>query len=70
LHFAVGAATDETIGYVPPCPQVGEHRYFFHLYALSADLDLAPGSTKDELLTVMDDLVIEWATFIGRYVRK
>ena len=35
--------------YGGPKPPSGEHRYFFHLYALDKKLDLPRGSTRDQV---------------------
>ena len=53
--------------YKGPCPPSGVHRYFFTLYALNKELDLKPGATKDELLKVMRNNIIEKTELIGKY---
>ena len=55
-------------GPMPP-PGHGTHFYFFHLYALDAELDLAPGLTNLELLERIDDHIIEQARIVGTYER-
>lgn len=53
--------------YGGPCPPIGEHRYFFRLYALDRMLDLSGTPTKAELLLAMKGHVIESAELIGLY---
>lgn len=53
-----------------PCPPDREHRYYFKLYALDAQLQLPAGSTKTALETAMQDHVIGEATLMGRYDRQ
>jgi hypothetical protein len=57
------------IGYGGPCPPSGTHRYFFKLYALDAELGLAPGATKEELLQAIAGHVLAEAQVMGRYRR-
>jgi Raf kinase inhibitor-like YbhB/YbcL family protein len=54
-------------GYQPPCPPPGAmpHHYVFELYALDTKLDLAPGSSRADLLKVMDGHVIGKASIVG-----
>lgn len=56
-------------GYGGPCPPDREHRYFFKLYALDAQLDLPEGSTKQEIEKAMQGHIIEKAELIGKYER-
>jgi hypothetical protein len=59
------------IAYGGPCPPTGEHRYFFHLYALDDDLStLRPGASRNELESAMRGHVLEEAVLMGRYRRK
>ncbi len=58
-----------TLEWHGPCPPDGEHRYFFKLYALDTRLDLPQGSSKRELLEVMEGHIIEKAQVVGRYGR-
>jgi phosphatidylethanolamine-binding protein (PEBP) family uncharacterized protein len=59
-------------GYLPPRPfaNSGLHHYRFTLYALDADLPLAEGMTREELLAAMKGHVIAQATLVGLLERK
>lgn len=52
-----------------PCPPDREHRYYFRLYALDRMLDLAPGSTKEDLEKAMQGHLVAQAQLMGRYDR-
>jgi len=54
-------------GYGAPCPPQGKHRYFFHIYALDAELNLPPGSTKKELQSAMQGHILATADLMGQY---
>ncbi len=56
--------------YGGPCPPGGTHRYFFKLYALDAELDLAAGATKEELLPAMEGHILASTETIGTYSRQ
>ncbi len=59
------------IGYNGPCPPPGKaHRYFFKLYALGAELGLAPGATKAEVERAMSGHILGQAEWMGRYQRQ
>ncbi|MGH9863161.1 MAG: YbhB/YbcL family Raf kinase inhibitor-like protein [Candidatus Acidiferrales bacterium] len=58
------------IGYGGPCPPPGPpHRYFFKLYALSAELGLKPGATKADVEKAMKGKILAQAELMGRYKR-
>ena len=57
-------------GYGGPCPPGGTHRYFFKLYAMDAELDLAAGASKEELLRAMETHVLASTETMGVYSRQ
>ena len=57
-------------GYHGPCPPSGAHRYFFHVYALNANLDLAPGSDKKQLQEAMLPHILAQGSLMGKYQRS
>ena len=65
-----GKGTGGNTGYYGPCPPDREHRYYFRLYALDAELDLPKGSDKNSVENALADHVIEKAVLMGRYERK
>lgn len=58
------------IGYGGPCPPSGTHRYFFKIYALNTELDLAAGATKSDLLNAMEGHILGQGQLIGKYKRQ
>ena len=57
-------------GYGGPCPPSGSHRYFFKVFALDVELDLAEGSTKSEIEQAMEGHIVAKGELIGLYARK
>jgi Raf kinase inhibitor-like YbhB/YbcL family protein len=57
------------LGYGGPCPPGGTHRYFFKLYALDTELDLASGISKAQLLKAMEGHILAEAQLMGKYKR-
>ncbi len=62
-----GLNTKGQLGWMPPCPPSGQHRYFFHVYALDASLNLSPGSGREELEKALQGHIIARGTLMGRY---
>jgi Raf kinase inhibitor-like YbhB/YbcL family protein len=56
-------------GYGGPCPPGDTHRYYFKLYALDIELDLADTATKADLLSAMADHILAETQLLGRYSR-
>ena len=54
-------------GWVPPCPPLGTHRYYFKLYALDTELVIPASFGKADLLQAMTGHVLEQATLLGLY---
>lgn len=54
-------------GYGGPCPPVGNHRYFFKLYALDTVLPDLHHPTKSQLETAMAGHVVASAELLGTY---
>lgn len=57
-------------GFHPPCPPTGTHRYYFHVYALNAMLDLHQGAKKQDLQTAMKGHIMAQGTLMGTYKRS
>lgn len=53
--------------YGGPCPPIGEHRYFFKLYALSERLPDLRHPTKSQLEHAMRGKILARAELLGRY---
>ena len=55
------------IGYGGPAPPDKEHTYIFKLYALDQKLDVAKGSTKQQIESSMKNYIIEEAKLTGKF---
>ena len=56
-------------GYGGPCPPSGTHRYFFKIFALDRQLDLAGGSKRAQLDAQMRGHIMAQGELMGRYSR-
>ena len=56
--------------YGGPCPPSGTHRYFFKLYALDTNLDLAAGADKAQVMKAMEGHVLADTQLIGLYKKS
>ncbi len=64
-----GTGTGGNTKYFGPCPPDREHRYFFKLYALDAELALPEKSTKAQVEKAMAGHILEKTELMGRYER-
>ena len=64
----LGTAGNRT--YYGPCPPDREHRYFFKLFALDCELELAAGASKDQVEEAMAGHILAQAELMGRYDRR
>lgn len=55
--------------YAGPKPPSGEHRYFFHAYALDDRLTLPVGVGRPEVERAMHGHILAEAEFMGRYAK-
>jgi Raf kinase inhibitor-like YbhB/YbcL family protein len=53
--------------YGGPCPPSGTHRYFFKLYALDKELNLAEGVSAEALLEAMQGHMLDSTELIGLF---
>jgi Raf kinase inhibitor-like YbhB/YbcL family protein len=67
LGTRLGTNDWERTAYGGPCPPVGEHRYFFKLYALDSALGDLSEPTKAELEEAMTGRVLGMVELVGTY---
>jgi Raf kinase inhibitor-like YbhB/YbcL family protein len=57
-------------GWRGPSPPVGQHRYFFELYALARELPDLGAPTRRDLEAAMQGHVLGHATLMGTYAKR
>lgn len=57
-------------GYGGPCPPIGEHRYFFKLFALDIKLPDLNEPTAEKLQNAMQGHILEQTELVGLYQKK
>ena len=64
-----GRNTLQKIGYTGPMPPPWHdaHHYYFRLFALSAELVVAPGAGREEVLRAMKGHILEETQLVGNY---
>lgn len=64
-------SSGQTTGYRGPAPPPGHgvHHYHFKVYALDAELDLAPDLSKTQLLDAIQGHVLATGELVGTYSR-
>lgn len=70
-EYVQGVSDFGSEGYGGPAPPPGHgtHHYFFHLYALDAQIGAGAGLTREELLERIDAHIIEQARVVGTFSR-
>ncbi len=58
------------VGYGGPCPPGGTHRYFFKIYALDVQVELASTARKQDLLGAMEGHILAEGQLVGKYKRR
>lgn len=58
------------MGYYPPCPPSGSHRYYFTVFALNTSLSLEEGSDKQKLKTAMENHILAQGVLMGKYQKQ
>lgn len=53
--------------YFGPCPSIGEHRYFFTLYALDTVLPMENISVKADLVSALQGHILDQAALMGKF---
>jgi Raf kinase inhibitor-like YbhB/YbcL family protein len=68
---AAGRNDFGSVGYRGPCPPPGHgvHRYFFRLYALTAEPELEPGASAREFHDAITTLIVDATELVGTYRR-
>jgi Raf kinase inhibitor-like YbhB/YbcL family protein len=64
-----GINSGSRLGYYPPCPPTGTHRYIFKIFALDTRLDIPEGAEKAKIEKAMENHVIDSGQIIGNYSR-
>jgi Raf kinase inhibitor-like YbhB/YbcL family protein len=53
-----------------PCPPSGTHRYVFKIYALSENLEISSGFSKERLIELMWGKINAQSQIVGLYKRQ
>ncbi|HUK91642.1 MAG TPA: YbhB/YbcL family Raf kinase inhibitor-like protein, partial [Blastocatellia bacterium] len=68
---AMQGMTDfDSVGYGGPCPPIGKHRYFFHVYALDTPLESRPGANRDEIEKAIKGHILAQGQLMGTYKKR
>ena len=66
----LGVNTGKKNSYGGPCPPDKEHRYFFKLFALDTELNLAEGATQAQVMQAIEGHIIAQTQLMGKYERQ
>jgi Raf kinase inhibitor-like YbhB/YbcL family protein len=67
-----GKTSRGSVGYFGPRPPAGDppHHYHFQVFALDAELDVPPGSDRDQLLRAMCGHVLAAGELVGTFQQR
>jgi Raf kinase inhibitor-like YbhB/YbcL family protein len=66
----IGSNDRNARGYTPPCPPIGQHRYFFRLHALDTELSDLGDASRSRVDDAMQGHVLATAELVGTYARS
>ncbi len=73
MPSAAGAVQAENsgggVGWTPPCPPSGRHRYRFTVYGLRSPTGLADGVSFERALDAIGAAAVERGRLVGTYER-
>jgi len=58
------------LGYTPPCPPSGVHRYYFKVYALDSLLNIEEGANKQTVENILRPHIVGYGEVIGLYKKQ
>lgn len=65
-----GTTSFNRVGYGGPAPPSGTHRYYFKVYAIDKQLDLAPEARKADVEKAMQGHILAQGQMMGRYSKR
>ena len=65
----VGKNSGGKIGFTPPCPPNGSHRYFFRVFALDTELVIPSNASNVDVKHAMQNNILAQGELMGRYER-
>lgn len=65
-----GTTSFNRVGYGGPAPPSGTHRYYFKVYAIDKQLDLAPEARKADVEKAMQGHILAQGQMMGRYSKQ
>ena len=63
----VGKNSSDAAAYMPPCPQLGEHRYIFRLYALDVPQVHPASRDREGVMNAMTGHVLAYGEIVGLF---
>lgn len=70
IGFETGKNSSHQNSYFGPCPPIGNHRYYFKLYALDTKLDLNSDTSAIQLRLAMKDHILAECELMGTYEKE